>query len=60
MRTGLDKLQVTTEEVKILQENLEKMKPLLEVAARDAEIMIAKIAADQVFIHFYYLYSINF
>uniref|UniRef100_A0A1Y1MYY0 Dynein heavy chain coiled coil stalk domain-containing protein n=1 Tax=Photinus pyralis TaxID=7054 RepID=A0A1Y1MYY0_PHOPY len=46
LKTGLDKLQTTTAEVNVLQEELEVMKPLLEVAAREAEIMIAQIAAD--------------
>ncbi|KAJ8971587.1 hypothetical protein NQ317_002870 [Molorchus minor] len=44
--TGLDKLQTTSEEVKILQENLKVMKPALEIAAKDADIMITKINAD--------------
>ncbi|VEN45683.1 unnamed protein product, partial [Callosobruchus maculatus] len=46
LQTGLGKLQSTAEEVKVLQKNLEVMKPALEVAARDADIMITKIAAD--------------
>lgn len=45
---GLDKLQSTTEEVKELQIQLEVMKPALEIAARDADIMIKQIAADTV------------
>jgi dynein heavy chain len=44
----LGKLQSTAEEVKILQASLEEMKPALEAAARDADIMIAAIAEDQV------------
>ena len=46
--SGLDKLQSTAAEVKILQESLEGMKPALEAAARDANIMIAQIAEDTV------------
>ncbi|CAH1982445.1 unnamed protein product [Acanthoscelides obtectus] len=46
LQTGLGKLQSTAEEVKVLQINLEVMKPALEVAARDADTMITKIAAD--------------
>ncbi|XP_023309976.1 dynein heavy chain 1, axonemal-like [Anoplophora glabripennis] len=46
LKTGLGKLQSTAEEVKILQVNLTEMKPALEVAAKEAEIMIVKIAAD--------------
>lgn len=34
--------------MKILQASLEEMKPALEAAARDADIMIAAIAEDQV------------
>lgn len=45
---GLGKLQSTADEVKILRQNLEEMKPALEAAARDADIMITKIAADTV------------
>lgn len=41
-------MQSTSEEVKILQQNLEEMKPALEAAAKDADIMIRKIAADTV------------
>lgn len=52
LRTGLDKLQNTAEDIKILQDQLEKMKPALEAAARDAEIMIAQIAADTARLHF--------
>ncbi|KAG5875162.1 hypothetical protein JTB14_033739 [Gonioctena quinquepunctata] len=48
LKTGLGKLQSTSEEVKILQVQLEVMKPALEVAAKDADIMIQKIAADTV------------
>lgn len=45
---GLGKLQNTADEVKILQQNLEEMKPALEAAAKDADIMIKQIAADTV------------
>ncbi|XP_056631499.1 dynein axonemal heavy chain 1-like [Diorhabda sublineata] len=48
LKTGLSKLQSTAEEVKVLQVQLKEMKPLLEIAARDADIMITKIAADTV------------
>ncbi|CAG9819626.1 unnamed protein product [Phaedon cochleariae] len=48
LKTGLGKLQNTSEEVKVLQLQLRDMKPALEVAARDADIMIRKIAADTV------------
>lgn len=44
----MGKLQSTAEEVKVLQKNLEEMKPALETAAKEAEIMIKKIAADTV------------
>lgn len=44
----MGKLQNTAEEVKILQVNLEDMKPALEVAAKDADVMIKQIAADTV------------
>ncbi|KAJ8922597.1 hypothetical protein NQ315_007628 [Exocentrus adspersus] len=46
LKTGLGKLQSTAEEVKILQVSLAEMKPALEEAAKEAEIMITKIAAD--------------
>ncbi|XP_044254832.1 dynein axonemal heavy chain 1-like isoform X2 [Tribolium madens] len=48
LSTGLDKLKSTAEEVKILQASLEEMKPALEAAKQDAEIMIAEIAKDQI------------
>lgn len=48
LRTGLDKLLTTAQEVKILQANLEVLKPVLEVAAKEAEIMITEIAKDTV------------
>ncbi|KAK9870896.1 hypothetical protein WA026_009852 [Henosepilachna vigintioctopunctata] len=46
LRIGLEKLQHTAEEVKVLQENLKVMKPALEKAAIEANIMIEKIAED--------------
>ncbi|KAF5308293.1 hypothetical protein FQR65_LT06286 [Abscondita terminalis] len=46
LKSGLAKLDTTTQEINVLQKQLEKMKPILEVAARDAEVTIAKIAAD--------------
>lgn len=55
MVVGLSKLQSTTEEVKVLQEQLKEMKPALQIAAKDADEMIKIIAADTVsvfFIHF--------
>lgn len=45
---GLSKLQSTTEEVKVLQEQLKEMKPALQIAAKDADEMIKIIAADTV------------
>lgn len=45
---GLDKLLSTGEEVKEMQKTLTSLKPALEIAAADAEVMIAKIAADTV------------
>lgn len=41
-------MQNTSEEIKILQENLKIMKPALEEAAIEANIMIEKIAEDTV------------
>ncbi|KAL3266450.1 hypothetical protein HHI36_010622 [Cryptolaemus montrouzieri] len=46
LRIGLEKLQNTSEEVKVLQDNLTVMKPALEKAAIEANIMIEKIAED--------------
>ncbi|GLV39946.1 Dynein heavy chain at 36C [Carabus blaptoides fortunei] len=46
LRTGLDKLLSTAEEVKVLQQNLQSLKPALEVAAKEAEVMIEQIAKD--------------
>ncbi|XP_030767557.1 dynein heavy chain 1, axonemal-like isoform X2 [Sitophilus oryzae] len=48
LKTGLGKLQSTAEEVKVLQLQLTKMKPALEIAAKDAEEMIKTIAADTI------------
>lgn len=48
LNQGLEKLQNTSEEIKVLQENLTIMKPALEEAAIDANIMIEKIAEDMV------------
>ncbi|ENN83120.1 hypothetical protein YQE_00519, partial [Dendroctonus ponderosae] len=45
---GLSKLQITSEEVKVLQEQLKEMKPALQVAAKDADEMIQIIAADTI------------
>lgn len=59
LKTGLEKLQNTTEEVKVLQINLEEMKPALMVAAQDADIMIKKIAADTVSSHCYLNVQVN-
>lgn len=56
---GLGKLQSTAEEVKDLQVKLTEMKPALEVAAKDAEIMITKIAADTVSISLSLLFKIG-
>lgn len=46
-------MQSTAEEVKILQEELKSMKPALELAAADAEVMIAQIAKDTVLLIFH-------
>ncbi|CAH0560320.1 unnamed protein product [Brassicogethes aeneus] len=48
LKIGLEKLQITQEEVKVLQVNLKEMKPALEIAAKDADIMIAQIAQDTI------------
>lgn len=39
----------------MLQEELTKLKPALEIAAADAEVMIAQIAKDTVIRHMIYL-----
>ncbi|KAK6626143.1 hypothetical protein RUM43_006448 [Polyplax serrata] len=46
MLTGLDKMQTTAEEVKVLEAELYVLKPHLEKAAKEAAEMIEKIAAD--------------
>ncbi|KAI4880923.1 hypothetical protein NFI96_025448, partial [Prochilodus magdalenae] len=51
MKTGLDKLLRTAEDVSKMQEELETMRPLLEEAARDTVITMEKIKAS--FPHFY-------
>lgn len=48
MLTGLDKMQTTAEEVKVLEAELYVLKPHLEKAAKEAAEMIEKIAADTV------------
>ncbi|XP_018331814.1 dynein heavy chain 1, axonemal-like [Agrilus planipennis] len=46
LKIGLEKMRITGEEVKVLQVDLALMKPALELAAKDAEVMIAQIAQD--------------
>ncbi|XP_017768545.1 PREDICTED: dynein heavy chain 1, axonemal-like [Nicrophorus vespilloides] len=46
LEIGLDKLQSTAEETTFLQKHLEVLKPALEIAAKEAEIMIEQIAKD--------------
>ncbi|KAF5270064.1 hypothetical protein FQA39_LY08476 [Lamprigera yunnana] len=48
LKIGVDKLDITTLEINQLQKDLEKLKPLLVIAASDAEKMITQIAADTV------------
>ncbi|KAL6464354.1 hypothetical protein MHYP_G00266710 [Metynnis hypsauchen] len=48
MKTGLDKLLSTAEDVSKMQEELETMRPLLEEAARDTVITMEKIKEDTV------------
>ncbi|XP_066527086.1 dynein axonemal heavy chain 1 [Hoplias malabaricus] len=48
MKTGLDKLLRTAEDVSKMQEELETMRPLLEEAARDTVITMEKIKEDTV------------
>lgn len=43
-------MQTTSLEVKVLQDELTILKPALEIAAADAEVMIAQIAKDTVII----------
>ncbi|KAG7240353.1 hypothetical protein INR49_026924, partial [Caranx melampygus] len=46
MKTGLDKLLSTAEDVSKMQEELETMRPLLEEAARDTEVTMETIKKD--------------
>ncbi|XP_066555780.1 dynein axonemal heavy chain 1 [Amia ocellicauda] len=46
MKTGLDKLLRTAEDVAKMQEELEMMRPLLEEAARDTVVTMEKIQVD--------------
>ncbi|XP_043932324.1 dynein axonemal heavy chain 1 [Protopterus annectens] len=46
MKTGLDKLLSTADDVGKLQEELEMMRPLLEEAAKDTVVTMEKIKAD--------------
>lgn len=46
--SGLAKMRSTEEEVTVLQQQLQEMKPALEIAAKDADEMIKIIAADTV------------
>ncbi|KAL7843672.1 hypothetical protein AOLI_G00251840 [Acnodon oligacanthus] len=48
MKTGLDKLLSTAEDVSKMQEELETMRPLLEEAARDTVVTMEKIKEDTV------------
>ncbi|XP_072239156.1 dynein axonemal heavy chain 1 [Leuresthes tenuis] len=48
MRTGLDKLRSTAEHVSKMQEELEIMKPLLEEAAKDAEVTMEAIKKETI------------
>ncbi|XP_029991393.1 dynein heavy chain 1, axonemal [Sphaeramia orbicularis] len=48
MKTGLDKLLSTAEDVSKMQEELETMRPLLEEAARDTELTMETIQKDTV------------
>nr|XP_023655546.1 dynein heavy chain 1, axonemal [Paramormyrops kingsleyae] len=48
MKTGLDKLLQTAEDVSKMQEELETMRPLLEEAARDTVVTMEKIKEDTV------------
>ncbi|XP_067444208.1 dynein axonemal heavy chain 1 isoform X2 [Thunnus thynnus] len=48
MKTGLDKLLSTAEDVSKMQEELETMRPLLEEAARDTEVTMETIKKDTV------------
>ncbi|CDQ79157.1 unnamed protein product [Oncorhynchus mykiss] len=46
MKTGLDKLLRTAEDVSKMQEELEMMRPLLEEAAKDTVITMEKIKVN--------------
>ncbi|CAJ1051390.1 LOW QUALITY PROTEIN: dynein heavy chain 1%2C axonemal [Xyrichtys novacula] len=48
MKTGLDKLLSTAEDVSNMQEELETMRPLLEEAAKDTEVTMETIKTDTV------------
>nr|XP_019941835.1 PREDICTED: dynein heavy chain 1, axonemal [Paralichthys olivaceus] len=48
MKTGLDKLLRTAEDVSKMQEELETMRPLLEEAARETEVTMETIKKDTV------------
>ncbi|XP_062843095.1 dynein axonemal heavy chain 1 [Trichomycterus rosablanca] len=48
MKTGLDKLLRTADDVSKMQEELETMRPLLEEAARDTVVTMEKIKEDTV------------
>ncbi|XP_031423008.1 dynein axonemal heavy chain 1 [Clupea harengus] len=48
MKTGLDKLLSTAEDVSKMQEELEMMRPLLEEAAKDTVVTMEKIKEDTV------------
>ncbi|XP_041639844.1 dynein heavy chain 1, axonemal [Cheilinus undulatus] len=48
MKTGLDKLLSTAEDVSTMQEKLETMRPLLEEAAKDTEVTMETIQRDTV------------
>ncbi|XP_022600673.1 LOW QUALITY PROTEIN: dynein heavy chain 1, axonemal-like [Seriola dumerili] len=48
MKTGLDKLLSTAEDVSKMQEELETMRPLLEEAARETEVTMETIKKDTV------------
>ncbi|XP_076603478.1 dynein axonemal heavy chain 1 [Chaetodon auriga] len=48
MKTGLDKLLSTAEDVSKMQEELETMRPLLEEAAKDTEVTMEIIKKDTV------------
>ncbi|XP_063071051.1 dynein axonemal heavy chain 1 [Engraulis encrasicolus] len=47
MKTGLDKLLSTAQDVSKMQEELEMMRPLLEEAAKDTEVTMEQIKKDR-------------